>query len=72
MSEVIFGQMGTEQENAEYRAWREQQRQENLRRIATGKYGDVPDELTAEDERILDNAWRELAEEEAEAEPIAA
>ena len=38
---------------------------ENKRRIAEGRYGDIPDELTDEDERILDQAWRELAAEEA-------
>ncbi len=46
--------------------------EENRRRIAAGQYGDIPDELTEEDERILDQVWRELAEEEAEAEQIAA
>ena len=57
---------------AEFEAARAARIEENRRRIAAGQYGDIPDELTEEDERILDQIWGELAEEEAEAERIAA
>jgi hypothetical protein len=58
---------------AEFEAARAIRIEENRRRIEAGQYGDVPDELTEEDERILDRIWRECAEEEAaEAERIAA
>ena len=63
---------GTPEEIAEFEAERAVRIKEGRRRIAAGQYGDVPDELTEEDERILDRIWRELAEEEAEAERIAA
>lgn len=63
---------GTPEEIAEFKAAHAARVEENRKRIAAGDYGDVPQKLTDEDERILDQAWRELAEEEAAAERIAA
>lgn len=50
---------------AEFEADRAAAIAESNRRIASGKFGDIPDELTEEGERILDQVWRELAAEEA-------
>lgn len=57
---------------AEFEAAHAARVEENRRRIAVGEYGDVPQKLTEEDERFLDQAWQALAAEEAEAERIAA
>lgn len=46
--------------------------QEAARRDGFELIGAQPPELTDEDERILDRAWQRLAEEKAQAEPIAA
>jgi hypothetical protein len=62
--DIILGQLGTAEENAAYARWRAEQIAENNRRIAAGQYGDVPDELTEEDEAILDCAWKEIAQED--------
>ncbi len=64
MSEIIFGQMGTDEENARYQEWRAKQlRTDRKQRLVTG---DEPPKLTAEDERILDQVWREIAREDEE------
>ena len=63
-NEIILGQMGTDEENANYQRWRESQLKENDRRIAAGQHGDIPDELTAEDEVILTRIQKEIAQED--------
>ncbi len=50
---------------AKFEAARAAEIEADRKRIAAGDYGDVPQKLTEEDERILDQAWRELAAEEA-------
>lgn len=64
MSDIVFGQLGTDEENTRYKEWRAAQlRLDARKRPITG---DQPPDLTAEDERILDQAWREIAEEDAQ------
>lgn len=62
--DVILGQMGTAEENAAYLRWRESQLKENDRRIASGHFGDIPDQLSDDDERILTKVHREIARED--------
>ncbi len=50
---------------AEFEAERATANEADRQRIAAGKFGDIPDDLTEKDEWILNQAWRELAEEEA-------
>lgn len=71
MSHPIYGNAPPEV-IAKFEAARAVEIEVDRKRIAAGDYGDVPQKLTEEDERILDQAWRELAEEEAAAERIAA
>ena len=52
---------GTAEDQEKFLKWKQERAEEEARLIASGqlKPGDIPDELTEEDEEILDRVWAE-------------